>query len=196
MTIVLQDVLKDKRRIAMGGHVRPDGDCVGSCMGLYLYLKEQFPQIHTDVYLEEVPEAYRMISGTDEVKTQIPEEETYDLFICLDCGDVKRLGFSEPLFEKAGETLCIDHHISNEAFADYNYIVPDASSTSELIFTLLEKEKISKAVAEALYMGIVHDTGVFQYSCTSPETMEIAAELMRKGSNGSEIIEKTYYEKT
>ena len=93
MTIVLQDVLKDKRRIAMGGHVRPDGDCVGSCMGLYLYLKEQFPQIHTDVYLEEVPEAYRMISGTDEVKTQIPEEETYDLFICLDCGDVKRLGF-------------------------------------------------------------------------------------------------------
>lgn len=196
MTIVLQDVLKDKRRIAMGGHVRPDGDCVGSCMGLYLYLKEQFPQIHTDVYLEEVPEAYRMISGTDEVKTQIPEEETYDLFICLDCGDVKRLGFSEPLFEKAGETLCIDHHISNEAFADYNYIVPDASSTSELIFTLLEKEKISKAVAEALYMGIVHDTGVFQYSCTSPETMEIAAELMRKGINGSEIIEKTYYEKT
>ena len=109
---------------------------------------------------------------------------------------MKRLGFSEPLFEKAGETLCIDHHISNEAFADYNYIVPDASSTSELIFTLLEKEKISKAVAEALYMGIVHDTGVFQYSCTSPETMEIAAELMRKGINGSEIIEKTYYEKT
>ena len=106
MTIVLQDVLKDKRRIAMGGHVRPDGDCVGSCMGLYLYLKEQFPQIHTDVYLEEVPEAYRMISGTDEVKTQIPDGAgAYDLFICLDCGDAKRLGFSEPLFEAAAETL-------------------------------------------------------------------------------------------
>lgn len=196
MTIVLQDILKDKRRIAMGGHIRPDGDCVGSCMGMYLYLKEQFPKIHTDVYLEEVPEAYRMISGTEEVKTQIPEDGTYDLFISLDCGDVKRLGFSEPLFEKAAETVCIDHHISNEAFADHNYIVPDASSTSELVFTLLDKEKISKAVAEALYMGIVHDTGVFQYSCTSPRTMEIAAELMRKGINGSEIIDKTYYEKT
>lgn len=196
MTIVLQDVLKGKRRIAMGGHVRPDGDCVGSCMGLYLYLKEQFPHIHTDVYLEEIPEAYRMISGTDEVKPQILDDEPYDLFICLDCGDVKRLGFSEPLFEKAEETLCIDHHISNEAFADHNYIVPDASSTSELVFTLLDREKISKAVAEALYMGIVHDTGVFQYSCTSPETMEIAAELMRRGINGSEIIDKTYYEKT
>ena len=197
MTIVLKDILKDKRSVALGGHVRPDGDCVGSCMGLYLYLKEQFPHIHTDVYLEDVPEAYRMISGTDEVKTQIPDGTgPYDLFICLDCGDAKRLGFSEPLFEAAAETLCIDHHISNDAFADYNYIVPDSSSTSELIFRLTEKEKISKAVAEALYMGIVHDTGVFQYSCTSPETMEIAAELMRKGINGSEIIEKTYYEKT
>lgn len=196
MTIVLKDILKNRRRVAMGGHIRPDGDCIGSCMGLYLYLKEQFPHIHTDVYLEEVPEAYGMISGTDEVKTQIPEDKAYDLFICLDCGDVKRLGFSEPLFEKAGETLCIDHHISNEAFADHNYIVPDASSTSELVFTLLDREKISSAVAEALYMGIVHDTGVFQYSCTSPETMEIAAELMRKGINGSEIIDKTYYEKT
>ena len=196
MRIALGDILKDKRRVALGGHVRPDGDCVGSSMGLYLYLKEQFPHIHTDVYLEEIPEAYRMISGTDEVKTQISGDGTYDLFICLDCGDVKRLGFSEPLFEKAEETLCIDHHISNEAFADHNYIVPDTSSTSELVFTLLDREKISRAAAEALYMGIVHDTGVFQYSCTSPETMEIAAELMRKGINGSEIIDKTYYEKT
>ena len=196
MRIALGDILKDKRRVALGGHVRPDGDCVGSSMGLYLYFKEQFPHIHTDVYLEEIPEAYRMIIGTDEVKTQISGDGTYDLFICLDCGDVKRLGFSEPLFEKAEETLCIDHHISNEAFADHNYIVPDASSTSELVFTLLDREKISRAAAEALYMGIVHDTGVFQYSCTSPETMEIAAELMRKGINGSEIIDKTYYEKT
>ena len=78
------------------------------------------------------------------------------------------------------ETLCIDHHISNDAFADHNYIVPDASSTSELVFTLIDEEKISLQCAEALYMGIVHDTGVFQYSCTSPETMETAAKLMRQ----------------
>lgn len=194
--IRLEDVLKDKRTVAISGHVRPDGDCVGSCLGLYLYLTELFPDIHVDVYLEEIPEAYRIIRGTDEVKTQIPEGEVYDLFICLDCGDRMRLGFSEPLFESASETLCVDHHISNGAFADINYIVPDASSTSELVYTLLDREKISKSAAEALYMGIVHDTGVFQYSCTSPETMEIAAELMRKGVNSSEIIDKTYYEKT
>lgn len=196
MKIVLNDILKGKSRIALGGHVRPDGDCVGSCMGLYLYLKDEYPQISTDVYLEEVPEAYRMIKGTDEVKSQIADGDIYDLFICLDCGDAQRLGFSGPLFENAKETVCIDHHISNEAFADHNYIVPDASSTSELVYTLLDDRKISKAAAEALYMGIAHDTGVFQYSCTSPETMETAANLMRKGINGSEIIDKTYYEKT
>lgn len=196
MKIVLNDILKGKKRVALGGHVRPDGDCVGSCMGLYHYLKEQYPEIGTDVYLEEVPEAYRMIKDTDEVKTQITDGDVYDLFICLDCGDMQRLGFSMPLFENAKGTLCVDHHISNDAFADNNYVVPEASSTSELIYTLLDAEKISCASAEALYMGIVHDTGVFQYSCTSPETMEIAADLMRKGINGSEIIDKTYFEKT
>ena len=196
MKINLNDIMKGKSSVALGGHVRPDGDCVGSCLGLYMYMKEQYPDIETDVYLEEVPEAYRIIQCTDEVKTEIGADKIYDLFICLDCGDVKRLGFSEPLFEKAGETLCIDHHISNEAFADINYIVPDASSTSELVYRLLDKDRISKAQAEALYMGIAHDTGVFQYSCTSPETMEAAADLMRRGINGNEIIEKTYYEKT
>ena len=196
MSIELKEILKGKRKVALGGHVRPDGDCVGSCMGLYLYLKEEYPQIDTDVYLEPVPESYRMIAGTDEVKSEIAAQEPYDLFICLDCGDEQRLGFSAPLFDAAKETLCIDHHVSNDAFADSNYIVPDASSTSELVYRLLDEEKITKQVAEALYMGIVHDTGVFQYSCTSPETMEIAASLMRKGINGSEIIDKTYYEKT
>ena len=73
---------------------------------------------------------------------------------------------------------------------------PQASSTSELIYLILDEEKIDTPIAEALYMGIAHDTGIFQYSCTSPETMEIAADLMRKGINGNEIIDKTYYEKT
>lgn len=196
MNVQLSDILKEKKTVALGGHIRPDGDCVGSSMGLYLYLKEQYPHLETDVYLEEVPKAYQIIQKTEEVKSQIPADKQYDLFICLDCGDEKRLGFSAPLFRGAEQTLCIDHHVSNEAFADINYIMPDASSTSELVFRLLDIEKISRPAAEALYMGIAHDTGVFQYSCTSPETMEAAAELMRKGIDGNEIIDRTYYEKT
>lgn len=196
MVIQLADVLKGKKTVALGGHIRPDGDCVGSSMGLYMYLKEQCPEIATDVYLEQIPDSYRIIQSTDEVKNVIEPDRQYDLFICLDCGDEQRLGFSAPLFKNAKETFCIDHHISNEAFADVNYIVSDASSTAELVYTLLDKEKISRSVAEALYMGISHDTGIFQYSCTSAETMEAAAELLRKGIDGNEIIEKTFYEKT
>lgn len=196
MSIKLPEILSGKQTVALGGHIRPDGDCIGSCMGLYLYLKEQFPKLQIDVYLQPVTDCYKMISGTEVIRHEIDEEKQYDLFICLDCGDVQRLGFSAPLFQKAKRTLCIDHHVSNEAFADENDIVADASSTSELVYRLLDPDKISKACAEALYMGIVHDTGVFQYSCTAPETMEAAAELMRKGINSSEIIEKTYYEKT
>ena len=196
MKIVLSDILKGKKRIALSGHVRPDGDCVGSSMGLYLYLTEQFPEIEVDLYLEKIPASFSIISRTEEIRHTLSEETAYDLFICLDCGDEQRLGPFAPLLRQAAHTVCIDHHVSNDAFAELNYIRPEASSTSELVYTLLEDEKISKACAEALYMGIAHDTGVFQYSCTSPETMEAAAQLLRKGIDGSEIIEKTYFEKT
>lgn len=196
MNIRLSELLDGKKTVALGGHIRPDGDCVGSCMGLYLYLKEQYPQIRTDVYLEDIPDAYRFIRDTQDVRHEITQGQVYDLFICLDCGDEDRLGFSAPLFRDAGQTCCIDHHASNRSFADFNEIVPDASSTSELVYYLLDREKISLDCAEALYMGIVHDTGVFRYSCTNPETLEAAAELLRKGVNGSEIVEKTFYEKT
>lgn len=196
MTFVLSDILKEKRTVAIGGHVHPDGDCTGACLGLYMYLLKEYPKLKVDVYLEEIPQAYHLIEKTEDVKHQILAGEQYDLFICLDCGDESRLGFSAPLYEDAKHTVCIDHHVSNIAFADENYIVPDASSTSELIYTLLDKEKITRPIAEALYMGIVHDTGVFQYSCTSPATMEAGAELLKKGIDGSKIIDRTYYEKT
>lgn len=196
MEIRLRDVIRDAESIALGGHIRPDGDCTGSCVGLYLYLRENHPNLEVDVYLEKVPKACRLIHGTGEVKNQIPENKQYDLFISLDCGDVERLGFSAPLFRGAKRTFCIDHHISNKAFADDNYVVPDKSSTSELVVGLLNPDKISTQAASALFMGIAHDTGVFQYSCTSPETMEAAAMLMRRGIRAEEIIEKTFYEKT
>ncbi len=196
MSIVLSEILAGKQMVALGGHVRPDGDCVGSVMGLYLYLQEQYPELNVDVYLEPVAERFRFIRETNIIQSEIDSSKVYDLFICMDCGDEERLGFSAPLFDHAKTTLCIDHHVSNESFANYNEIVPDASSTSELVYRLIEKDKISLHCAEALYMGIAHDTGVFQYSCTSPETMEAAAELLRKGVNGSDIIDKTFYEKT
>ena len=194
--INLAEEMKGVRTVAIAGHVRPDGDAIGSCLGLYHYLKKNYPKIDTKVYLEQIPNAYRMIAGCDEVIHQAAEDTGADLFFCLDCADEKRLGAFSVLCKNAKRTVCIDHHISNGGFADENYIVPDASSTSELVFRTLDEEKIPYEAAEALYMGIVHDTGVFRHSCTSPETMEAAAGLMRKGIDCSRIINRTYYDKT
>lgn len=194
---MLSHALENVRTVAIGGHIRPDGDCVGSCMGLYQYIKKNYAQIHVDVYLEDIPECFKVqIPACTEIHHDAPQDKIYDLFIALDCGDLARLGFSSVLFEQAKKTFCVDHHVSNKAFADENYVVPEASSASELVYRIMDAEKIDVNVAECLFMGIVHDTGVFQYSSTSPETMEIAANLMRKGIRANEIIDKTFYEKT
>lgn len=193
---MLNRILKLADTIAIGGHVRPDGDCIGSSMGLCRYIKDNYSDKEVDVYLEEVPEKYKFIKETENIKFTAPEGKVYDLFISLDCADLERLGFAVPLFEQAKHTLCIDHHVSNPGYADENHIVPDASSTSELIYHLADKDKISRETAEALYAGIVNDTGSFQYSCTSPTTLRAAAELLEAGVDAPRIIRDTFYEKT
>lgn len=189
--------LNHVKTVAIAGHIRPDGDCVGSSMGMYLYIKKNFPHItDVDVYLEEIPNSYRFLQGTDEIHHTCDKNMEYDLFISLDCGDKGRLGDAAVYFETAKRRMCIDHHISNSGFADVDYIVPEASSTSELVYDVLDKDKITKEIAEALYMGIAHDTGVFQYSCTSPKTMRAAADLMDKGIDFSGILDDTYFKKS
>lgn len=189
--------LNHVKTVAIAGHIRPDGDCVGSSMGMYLYIKKNFPHItDVDVYLEAIPNSYRFLQGTDEIHHNCDKNMEYDLFISLDCGDKGRLGDAATYFETAKRRMCIDHHISNSGFADVDYIVPEASSTSELVYDVLDKDKITKEIAEALYMGIAHDTGVFQYSCTSPKTMRAAADLMDKGIDFSGILDDTYYKKS
>lgn len=194
--MMLNNILKEARTVAIAGHVRPDGDCVGSCMGLYQYLTEHEPDRNVDVYLEEIPDAYRYLVPEGTIRHEAPTDTQYDLFICLDCGDKERLGFAGVVYENAKRTWCIDHHISNRKFGDDNLVEPDASSTSELVYRILDREKISKRTAELLYLGIVHDTGVFQYSCAGPSTFRAAAELLEKGIDAPSIIQNTYYEKT
>ena len=88
MTKMLDEILKDKTSVAIGGHVRPDGDCVGACMGLYLYMASVYPKIQADVYLEEIPEPFEFLRGTEQIKHTAPKNKRYDLFISLDCGDI------------------------------------------------------------------------------------------------------------
>ncbi len=193
------DLLKladEANTIAIGGHVRPDGDCVGSCLGLYNYLKENTKDKQIDVYLENVPASFSFLKNSEHVLTEAKQNMSYDLFIALDCGGRERLGFSEEMFLSAKHTVNIDHHISNPLFAEYNQVVPEASSASEVLCGFLEDSRIGKETAECLYLGIVHDTGVFKHSNTSRKTMDTAGRLMEKGVSASQVIDDSFYRKT
>lgn len=187
--------LNKAKTIAIGGHVRPDGDCVCSVMALYLYLKKELPQAEIDVFLEEPPAAFQVLNGIDEIKSDFNTEKIYDIFIALDCND-ERLGDALSIFRRARKRINIDHHISNTGSGDINILEPERSSTAELLYDLMEPELVDAEIAKAVYIGIAHDTGVFRYSNTSPHTLQIAAELLKFGFDFSDLIEKTFFEKT
>ena len=193
----LETELKGAKTVAIAGHIRPDGDCVGSSTGLALYLRENFTCLEkVDVYLETVPERFRFLKDAEQIKTVCDKTAVYDVLFALDCGDIGRLGEAACFLKTAKKVICIDHHVSNHGYGDIQYIEPEASSTSELVFLLLDYDRLSPEASEALYMGIAHDTGVFQYPCTSSRTMEAAGKLMDKGIPFSKILEKTFFQKT
>lgn len=194
MTDLLQNLLKDVHTVGISGHIHPDGDCVGSVLGLSLYLKQNFPMLKVHPYLESIGKSYQLLNGLECIDTgyHFPKEP-FDLFISLDCGSLDRLGNAVEAFQSAKKKVAFDHHITNTHFADENYVDGSASSTCEVLFGYMEPERIELPVAEALYLGIVHDTGVFKYSCTSEKTMNIAGFLMSKGINTAELIDRSFY---
>ena len=192
----IDEILKKVKTVAIAGHVKPDGDCAGSCLGLYNYIKDNFPNTEVDIYLEPLPYTFLFMRNSDKVRSEAELDIQYDLFIALDCGSIDRTGFASKYFETAKDTLCIDHHISNNGYANTNFIEAHISSTCELLFNLMDVDKISKEVAECLYTGIVHDTGIFQYNCTSSKTMNIAGVLMDKGIDFTKIVDDTFFKKT
>lgn len=193
----IYEEVKDAGSIGIGGHIRPDGDCIGAAMGLYLYLKKACPTACIQVMLEKPADVFSCISGIDDIHTDFASEVgAFDVFIALDTVK-ERMGGAEQYFDGAKKRINIDHHISNKGCGDVNYIVTDASSTSELVYDVIgDKNLLDKEAAKALYIGMVHDTGVFQYSNTSPKTLRTAAELIAYGFDFSRLIEETFYEKT
>lgn len=191
---ILEEV-KGAESIAISGHIRPDGDCVGSCMGLYLYLKKALPEVEIDVYLEQPADIFSCIQDISRIHFGEAEDKIYDIFIVLDCAE-DRLGNAVSLFKKAKKRINIDHHISNTGCGDVNIIEPERSSTSELLYELFEPAYLDVESAKALYIGIIHDSGIFQYSNTSPRTLQIAAKLIGYGFDFSTLISETFYERT
>lgn len=195
----INSLITGAKKVVIAGHVRPDGDCIGSCTALLMYLRQNQEILgleQVDAYLEEFGTDFDILSLTNEIRHTYETEESYDIFISLDCGGLDRLGNAGKFFSTARKTICIDHHISNMNFADINIVLPDASSTCEVLFSLMEEELITKEIAEALYVGIIHDTGVFKHSNTSEYTMQVAGRLISKGINFSLLIDESFYAKS
>lgn len=192
----IKDEVRNAQTIGISGHIRPDGDCVGSCMAMYLYLRKLYPEKRIDIFLEQPSEVFACIKDFDKIRTDfVTDIENYDVFIALDTVK-ERLGGAEQMYDRALKTVNIDHHISNPGSAQVNYIDAQASSASELVFEVLEEEELDIEIAKAIYIGIVHDTGVLRFSNTAPKTLMIAAKLIAFGFDFSELIENTFYEKT
>lgn len=196
--IRITEEVRNAGSIAVSGHIRPDGDCVGSVMGLYLYLKKELLEAEVDVYLEKPVEIFDCISHIEDIKSEFNNVDTgkiYDVFIVLDCAD-DRLGEVRVLYEKARKKINIDHHISNPGCGDVRIVEPERSSTAELLYDLMDPAALDEEIARALYIGIIHDTGVLRYSNTAPHTLQVVSELIKFGFDFSKIIDDTFYEKT
>lgn len=193
------DILNECRgahTIGITGHIRPDGDCAGSVSALYQFLKKSLPDAEIRVLLEEPSPVFSELPAYELMTGVYEEKDNFDVFFILD-SVMDRTGFAEAYARAAEKTINIDHHISNEGTeCDVNYIVPTASSTAELIYDVIGKESLDETIAKSIYIGIVHDCGVFQYSNTSPKTLRIAAELLEFGFDFPKLIDETFYEKT
>lgn len=192
------DILKEcsgAKRIGIGGHIRPDGDCVGSCLALYLYLKKCLPDAYIKVFLEKPADIFKDMKGFEEIDSSFGEEAQFDVFFVLDCAS-DRLGQAEKYFQAAAKKINIDHHISNKGCGDLNVVRPDVGSDCEVLYDLMDKEMLDKDIAMALYIGMIHDTGVFQYSNTNQKTMETGGKLIAYGFDFPRLIEETFYQRT
>lgn len=183
------------KTIGICGHIKPDGDCIGATLALSLYLKKRLPDAEITVFSDEISPCFECVKGIREFDFTF-EKEQPEVFIVVDTL-ASRIGNAEKYFKNAKKTINIDHHISNaEGCAMVNYVVPTASSASELIYNLIDPAYLDKDMAEAIYMGIAHDTGIFKFASTSPKTMRIVADLMEYGFDFPALLDKTYYEKT
>ncbi|MCL2565545.1 MAG: bifunctional oligoribonuclease/PAP phosphatase NrnA [Defluviitaleaceae bacterium] len=166
--------------IAIAGHVSPDGDAVASCLALAMSLNKLGKEIV--VLLEEIPKRYHFIGGNEFVKTDDLSGLMPDLFISCDCGAKERMGRFARVFDKTDKTIVIDHHISNISYGKINYVDASSSSASEMVYDILEQMgNMNKEIAQALYTGIIFDTGGLRFKSTSPDTMVKVAKLMSYG---------------
>lgn len=192
--------IKKAKRIVIFHHVAPDGDSLGSALGLRGII-EQFNNVEVldNIITSYVPELYKYLPDVDKLKKVDDSSlySSYDLGIAVDCASKERLGDALELFKNAKKTVSIDHHISNTGFADIDFIDNKASATGELVFRLIESSGVyvTESIATNLYTAILTDTGGFKFDNTKPETLRICAKLIEQGANPVEIYKNCYESK-
>ena len=176
--------LADARNILIASHVRPDGDAVGSLLGLGLALQNAGKNVQM-VLADGAPSAFKHLEGTEQIKTKV--EGTFDTFITVDCADFKRTG--KPFQSISQPDINIDHHITNEKFGKLNLIEGEEVATAAILTNYLPAwgYEITKPVAAALLTGLITDTLGFRTSNVTPEAMRQAATLMESGVDMSEL---------
>ncbi|MBQ9827862.1 MAG: bifunctional oligoribonuclease/PAP phosphatase NrnA [Lachnospiraceae bacterium] len=184
--------------IAVAGHTRPDGDCIGAVLGLYNYIEDNYPGKRVTAFLEPIPDCFGYLRYSDLIRSSAEEDEAFDLLVVLDTSDAERIGATcvSDLFRRTENTFVIDHHISNSGEGRVNVTEPYASSACEVLFTLFDEDRISDECAKCLFTGIVTDTGCFRHPNTGRRTMEIAGKLLEHDIDSPRLIDEVFYEKT
>jgi phosphoesterase RecJ-like protein len=192
--------LQGADRLVVATHLNPDGDAIGSARAMELTLRALGKDVVVYVPDAVVPSEYEFVRPTS-LTTELPADLEERTLVCVDCGNESRLK-SDELLARARRVINIDHHGDNTHFGDLNHVRATAACAAQLVHELADHlgVEIDRDIATAVYVGLVTDTGRFQYSNTTPESFELAARLMREGVDVhdvfSRIFENVTYERT
>jgi phosphoesterase RecJ-like protein len=199
----LKKVLAPPFRVALLTHFNPDGDAIGSMLGMYWFLLKKGCQVSMAVP-DDIPHFLNWIEGADRIlifskqENQVREElKKADMVFCLDFNEPGRLGKMRPVFDGLDVTrILIDHHPEPECPADHIISIQEVSSTAELVYQLIEDlgdiELADTVIATCLYVGIMTDTGCFSYNSSLSRTYEIVGELLLRGIDKDRIFSLVY----
>lgn len=188
----ISKIIKQSETFFIAGHIKPDGDSLGSALALASALK-RLDKKATVYCNDEIPSFLKFLKGTDKIKKVPKSTDLFDCAIILECINFSRMGdIISP--DQAKKIINIDHHSMFTNFGDINYIVPESASTAELVLNVFEYMKIkpTKSEAECLYTGILTDTGRFQQLNTTADSHIAAAKLINAGVSPNEISHQVY----
>ena len=179
--------IKASKSVAVLGHVNADPDSIGSCFAFAHMMRLAGKE--AVVYMSERIEDRLAFMGNDYVVYEGENPPHHDLCVCLDCGDLDRLGYRKDIFEAADNTVSIDHHRTNTYFAQANYVDGKAPATAEMLCRLFKKMdvKLDAEAAKQLYTALSSDTGCFKFSSVTPQTMREAADLLEYDFDHAEV---------